>query len=159
MRDSHQGKETMIPQMKTLRIAGIILLAIVAFTGLLGGWTLMANPSGSSIQLSPDYLKATPFKSYFIPGVILFSAVGAGGVVVFILIMLKSRFYEIAIAIYGLILAGWITIQVYLIREVNYLQAIYIVAAAYFILLGVKLLMEKTLITDGPDQKMGRHNL
>lgn len=58
------------------------LLAILIFTGLtavIGGLLLIARPDGSLLQASESALLSTPFADWRIPGVLLASLVGLGG--------------------------------------------------------------------------------
>jgi hypothetical protein len=58
------------------------LLAILIFTGLtavIGGLLLIARPDGSLLQASESALSSTPFADWRIPGVLLASFVGLGG--------------------------------------------------------------------------------
>jgi len=48
------------------------LLLFNGFGAIYGGWNFMVHPDGSSMQMSLDSLKHTPFHSYLIPGIILF---------------------------------------------------------------------------------------
>jgi hypothetical protein len=108
-----------------LHILAYILLFFNGAGALFGGWNLMIHPDGSSLQLSLDWLKHTPFPDYLIPGIILFIANGLFGVFVFIAILLKLKNYCWLIMAQGAILAGWIVIQMALIRTIDFLHVLF----------------------------------
>ena len=45
-------------------------------SGLGGGFGLMVDPTGTNMQLPLDWLRGSPFGSYLIPGLILFTVLG-----------------------------------------------------------------------------------
>lgn len=45
-------------------------------SGLGGGFGLMVDPTGTSIQMPLEWLEGSPFSTYFLPGVILFTVLG-----------------------------------------------------------------------------------
>jgi hypothetical protein len=52
----------------------VVLFFFLSLGALFGGWSLMTDPSGGSIQLPLDYIhtSTSPFNDYLIPGLILF---------------------------------------------------------------------------------------
>ena len=109
---------------KINKISSIILLLFNLIGAFYGGINLILHPSGSSIQLSSDLLKYTPFNDYLIPGVILFSANGLFCVFVLFKVLKNSRTYGRLIIAQGIILTGWIIIQILLIRTIFILHFI-----------------------------------
>lgn len=103
-------------------ILAALLLLFNGIGALYGGWNLMMHPDGSSIQLTMDWLKHTPFRDYFIPGIILFIFNGLLSIFTFVALLLKLRHYSWLIMAQGAILIGWIIIQMLLIRTVYFLH-------------------------------------
>lgn len=62
-----------------LYIAGAFLLGITAIPS---GALMVADPSGSLMGLDVRWLAGTPFRDYFIPGLILLGVLGIGSSVV-----------------------------------------------------------------------------
>mgnify|MGYP003418227730 CR=1 FL=1 len=108
-----------------LHMLAYLLLFFNGAGALFGGWNLMIHPDGSSLQLSMDWLKHTPFPDYLIPGIILFITNGLFSVFVFIAILLKLRNYYWLVMVQGAILAGWILIQMALIRTIDFLHVLF----------------------------------
>ena len=99
---------------KTLRISAIILLLILGFAAIYGGWMLISDPGGQKLQFSLDLLDNTPFNDYLIPGFILFIVIGLLSFVVIIITILKIKNYAWFIILQGCLLIGWLTIEILL---------------------------------------------
>jgi hypothetical protein len=102
------------------------------FTGLSalgGGGMLIIRPDGSLLGMNTSFLKGTPFTTYLLPGWILLVLLGILPVLtasgLFLrptwtwpdtLNLYKDRHWSWALSIYvGVILIGWITIQITMI--------------------------------------------
>lgn len=105
--------------MKALLIS--IASALLLFNGigaLYGGWNFINEPDGSSMKMSTDWLKNSPFDNYLIPGIILFVVNGIFSLSILIALWLKYRHFALLIMMQGVILTGWILIQVLLIQTI-----------------------------------------
>ena len=102
----------------------IFLLFLIGINALVAGYLFMTDPSGSKIGLSLSYLAHSPFRSYFIPGMILFIFNGVLNMFAGIESLRKVRYYPRLIMFQGLVLAGWISIQIWLVRDINPLHMI-----------------------------------
>ena len=116
-----------------LKIFASSLLLFNGLGAIYGGGNLIAHPDGSSISLSMDWLKHTPFHSYLIPGIILFIVNGVFSLEVVALILADNKNYRLYITIQGGILTGWIFVQVLMIRTIDPLH--YIMAITGLLLL------------------------
>ncbi|HEY3429783.1 MAG TPA: hypothetical protein VGK39_03835 [Cyclobacteriaceae bacterium] len=99
-----------------------LLLLLNGVGALYGGWNLITHPDGSSIQLSMQWLEHTPFEDYLIPGIVLLGANGIFSFVVLVSVLFKWRNYAQLISVQGLILTGWIMIQMLLMQTVHFLH-------------------------------------
>ena len=97
-----------------LRIIIIILLMIVGSGAIYGGWMLIQDPSGESMTFPVELLEGTPFKNYFIPGVILIVSVGLMSIFVAILTMIGAKKYPVSLIFQGGVLIGWLSIELLL---------------------------------------------
>ncbi|MFZ1305169.1 MAG: hypothetical protein WAR80_04965 [Ferruginibacter sp.] len=109
---------------RLLIIPASVLLLFNGIGALYGGYNLMMYPDGSSIQLTPDWLKHTPFTNYFIPGLVLFIFNGLFSMVAFVALFFNHRINPWLIMAQGAILVGWIVIQMLLLQTVYYLHII-----------------------------------
>jgi hypothetical protein len=103
--------------MKAIAKITALLLLIVNGTGALyGGLHMIADPSGAGLQMPLSFLEHSPFQSYLIPGIILLIVNGILSFVAIAATILKARNYAWFIIMQGVILTGWITVQVILLR-------------------------------------------
>jgi len=61
---------------KITRILLITLLLITSINALISGFLFIVDPTGKLIGMTTDYLKASPFTSFLIPGIVLFTVNG-----------------------------------------------------------------------------------
>lgn len=108
---------------KTINIIGIILLIITGLNALAAGFSMIAEPTGKDLGMSVDtVLKYSPFTSFLIPGITLFTTIGLFSVITIISVIRKWKNFDLIILGQGLIISGWIFIQVIFLREFNWLH-------------------------------------
>lgn len=113
---------------KSLQRAATALAVVQLFNGLsalAGGIGLMSDPSGGNVAMKLEWLTGTPFSTFLIPGIILFVVNGMGNIGGFFF-TLKKRIYAGGIGfIFGVIMMGWIIVQVSMIGYMSFLQPLY----------------------------------
>lgn len=108
-----------------------ILFSVVAINAFGGGYYGMAGAE----DIPTAWLKNSPFATYFIPGLILFSVVGGTCLLAAIAVFKRYRFARNAAFGCVLIIFGWLGVQVAIIGYVSWLQpAIAIMGLLIFIL-------------------------
>lgn len=122
-----------------MRITSIILLFIAGINALAAGYAFIADPSGNSVGLTTDYLRFSPFDNYFIPGIVLFVAIGIFCIVTGVMAIKKGKYYPFLIGIQGCLLTGWIIIQVILVRDFNWLHFIILIIGLLLMIFGKKM--------------------
>lgn len=135
----------MTPQQLTnlrtfLKAISFALLLLNGVAALFGGGNLIMDPDGSSLSLSLSLLQYSPFHSFLIPGIILFVSNGVCSIVILVLIAFGIKKYSWYIMVQGAILAGWILIQVLMIRMVEGLHIFMAIVGIVLILCGAALL-------------------
>jgi hypothetical protein len=123
-----------------LKILSVCLLLLNGVAAIFGGGNLIDRPDGSSLSLSMDWLKYSPFHNYLIPGIILLIANGLSSLLILGAILIDYRKYPVLIIGQGVILTGWIVIQVLMIRTVVGLHLLMGVVGLVLILSGWRLL-------------------
>ena len=117
----------------------IALLSFVGVTAALSGILMMINPDGTVLHLPSNLLKGSPFKDYFIPGILLaFMVGGVNLLALWRLFQGHRNQYNWAIAAGGITIA-WIGTQVMMIHVVNWLHVLYFAFGVLSILLAYQL--------------------
>jgi hypothetical protein len=95
------------------RIA-LLAIALEIFVGLgalFGGGALLLAPDGHLLGMPTTLLAGSPFSSYLVPGMILFTVIGLGPLVAAALTLRRHEFAPIAAIAVGLALIGWISVE------------------------------------------------
>lgn len=122
-----------------MRLALRILLGFVAFTALPCGLLLILKPDGSWLQLSTNLLTTSPFHSFLFPGIVLCLVVGGANLVAFVKHLQQGThafWYTLSA---GILISGWIVVQVALIRIFFWPQWIYLLSGFFIILISLQL--------------------
>lgn len=120
---------------KLLKTIVVIILAVNTSGAFYGGLSLITDPTGEKLQMPLSYLDKSPFNDYFWPGIVLFSVNGLFGVLALAALLFRSRQARGLVAFQGLLLGGWITVQMIL------LQIFYAPLHLPFLLMGATLLL------------------
>jgi len=120
--------------MKLIRAIAIATLSFLGITSLIGAVPLILEPSGRLLSMPLSLLEHSPFQSFLIPGIILLTANCMLSFWGLALMLRKTRRYERWIALQGCVLAGWITVQIAMIRTVIWAHYVYLGVAAVLIL-------------------------
>jgi hypothetical protein len=110
--------------MNSTRVLSITLLLLVGAAALFGGGSMLIDPTGVSLGLSPELLQATSFGTFLFPGLVLFLSVGIFGVTTAVLTLMKHPLASRLTILQGTILAGWIAVQAYLLQVFDPLQVV-----------------------------------
>lgn len=107
-----------------LNILAIILLLLNGLGAIYGGVNLIAYPDGSSLQLSLSWLKYSPFSNYLVPGIILLVSNGLLSLAVIAGILMRAKISSLLVLLQGVVLTGWIIVQMLLIHTIYFLHAV-----------------------------------
>lgn len=102
---------------RIFKIIAIILLLFNAISALFGGWSLMSDPSGESLEIPFRFLEHSPFENFLVPGIILFISNGLFSLLFAVMALLKFMNYSWLVIFQGFILVGWLIIQIIMIRD------------------------------------------
>ncbi len=124
--------------MDAIRIVLIVLDAVVGLTAIGGGIALAAGLEGA--RFPAEWLKATPFSSYRIPGLILAVAVGGSAAAAAVLTITTPLAGTWVSMLAGVILAGQIAGEIRLLKQpISAMETTYLVTAAAMAALGLTL--------------------
>jgi hypothetical protein len=123
--------------MRIVRAVTMIVLFFLSATAFWGGTVLIANAHGNPWGMMPLTLLAhTPFHSWLIPGVILFSANGLLALWALWLTLRRAPHYGLWSALQGFVLLGWLVVECLLLRIVIWPHYLYGTLALFLILFG-----------------------
>jgi hypothetical protein len=114
-----------------------VLVAFGALSALIGA-VLAIAANGAGVPL--EYLKNSPFSSYFAPGLILGVVVGGTQLVAAIALLAKRGIALLLSAVAGFGMLIWIFVELAMIQQYSWLQG------AYFILGGLELILVLVLL-------------
>ena len=125
------------------RLPGIARLAVVleVFLGLgalFGGGALILAPDGHLLGMPTKLLAGSPFSSFLVPGVILFTLVGLAPVLAAAITARRQAFAPLAVVAVGLTLIGWVSVEMVVLAGLGSLAwAFYLVLGACIAAIGV----------------------
>ncbi len=111
------------------------LLSFVALNAFAGGYYGMSGAKDVPL----DWLKGSPFRNYYIPGLILFVFVGGSSLIAAIAVFRRHHLARKAAFISGFISLIWLSVQVLIIGYVSWMQPTTAVVAIVILLLTIKL--------------------
>jgi hypothetical protein len=116
---------------KLIRYALGILLLFVAINAFGGGYYGMAGAKNIPV----DWLKKSPFRSYFIPSLFLFVVVGGSSLFAAYVVFKRLSYARSTALVSGLVILVWLIIQMAIIGYVSWMQPATAVAALLILFL------------------------
>ena len=107
-----------------LRFTSISLLLLTAMNATVAGVLFIIDPSGHMMGMSVSYIKDSPFNSYLIPGIVLLIVNGLLNFIAAYFVFKKKPFASLLVIIQGILLSGWIVIQVIMVKDISLLHII-----------------------------------
>ncbi len=127
----------------TIRIIAVVLLIFVALGALYAGYSFITTPSGQGMSMDTSYLAHSPFRDFFIPGIVLFVVNGVFNIIAAIAAIIKTTNYFFYIMMQGILLSGWIIVQIIMARDVAVQHLLSFSIGVIFICIGIILRKEK----------------
>jgi hypothetical protein len=124
--------------------ATLVLEVLLSMGALGGGLVLMVAPRGEIMPLPLAALAGSPFDTYFVPGLILFTIIGLGPLVAAVLTWARHPVAPFLAVVVGAGLLIWVAVEVAIIGYSNEppLQAIYAILGVAMLLLAVRWLLD-----------------
>lgn len=110
------------------------LLAFGALNAFFGGYYGMSGAAG----VPTEWLAGSPFRDYFLPSLILFVVVGGAFLVAAIAVFARSRIARLAALAAGVIVLGWLAVQIAIIGYVSWMQPVTAIAGLLILLLAAR---------------------
>jgi hypothetical protein len=119
-----------------IKTSCIVLLILTAINATVAGVLFIIDPSGSKMGLTLDYIADSPFRSYLIPGIILLIINGLFNFITALLMIKNKSYSNILVILQGILLMGWIVIQVDMVKDISPLHIIMFIIGALLAILG-----------------------
>ena len=98
---------------------------------------MLIDPSGTNQGLPIETLINSPFEDFLIPGLILFVVFGLGGLTTTIIVMKKIKGYPFLTIFMGFALSIFISVEILMLKDVNFLQIIFAIIGISLVILGI----------------------
>lgn len=121
-----------------MRTTLFVLLLLVAFTATITGLLLITEPRGSYLGMSTEILSSTPFKDFFLPGLMLMLIVGGISFMAIFHVRKNNKESYNWTLISGIVVCAWIIGEAIFIN-IYWLEFIYLALGSLIILLSFQL--------------------
>lgn len=120
-----------MPADRRVERPGYVWIAIVLeiLTGILAipvGIMFLADPTGRMVQVPQEWIEATVFGSYAVPGLYLFAVNGIGMLVLAAMTTLRHRLAPWVTGALGVGLIVWILVQILVMPETMFLTWVFL---------------------------------
>jgi hypothetical protein len=104
----HESTPRPLPGIARLAVALEIFLGLGA---LFGGGALILAPDGDLLGMPTKLLSGSPFPSFLVPGIILFTCVGLAPLLAAAITVRRHAVAPLAAVAVGLTLIGWVSVE------------------------------------------------
>jgi hypothetical protein len=130
-----QSSARSLPVIAKLAIGLEVFLGIGA---LFGGGALILAPDGHLLGMPVKLLAGSPFPSFLVPGMILFSLVGVAPLMAAAITLRRQVLAPLAAVAVGLTLIGWVSVEMVVLAGLGSLAwTLYLVLGATITAIGV----------------------
>jgi hypothetical protein len=132
-----------LPASTSHRLSGFARLAMalevfLSLGALFGGGVFILAPDGHLIGMPASVLVGTPFPSFLVPGILLFTLVGIVPLVAALITARRQALASLAAIVVGLTLMTWITVEMIILAGPSSLfWAFYLVLGTVIAAVGV----------------------
>jgi hypothetical protein len=133
--EQHQSTPRPLPWIARLAVALEIFLGLGA---LFGGGALVLAPDGHLLGMPTKLLAGSPFPSFLVPGIVLFTCLGLAPLLAAAITVRRRAFAPLAAVAIGLTLIGWVCVEMVVLAGPGSLAwALYLVLGACIAAIGV----------------------
>lgn len=137
--------EMKINRASVLRASLLLIQTFNGISGVVGGFMLIRDPSGTGLRMPLSWLKGTPFSDYLVPGIVLLVVNGLGNLAGTIFTLFKYKHAGKIAAFFGAFMMIWIISQVSWIGYRSGLQPLYFITGLFQLFLGSWKVRKETL--------------
>lgn len=114
-----------------------VLQVVIGLGAIPAGISMILDPTGSGLGMSPDALAGSPFPDYLVPGIFLLLVNGLGSLAGAVLTFGRRRLADLVAIGLGAFLVAWIVVQVLSLGlPIHWLQWLYGLLGVVELLLG-----------------------
>lgn len=121
-----------------------VLHLFVGIGALAGGLAAITNPQ-APLGMTTEPLANSPFSSYLIPGIILFTIIGVGNILSALMFQFKSKLQGYISSVFSWALVIWIVVQCIILNTVVFLHIVYFTIGLIQAILSMIILFEHRL--------------
>jgi hypothetical protein len=130
-----QSRRRALPGLARLTVALEVFLGLGA---LFGGGALILAPDGHLLGMPTTLLSGSPFPTFLVPGIVLFTAVGIGPLLAAAFTVRRQAFAPLAAVAVGVTLIGWVCVEMVVLAGPGSLAwALYLVLGVCIAAIGV----------------------
>ncbi len=122
--------------MKAARQLTIAMLALAVIAALYSGYSLISDPTGSSLGIPFYWLNGTMFKDFTTPGWIILLAIGVLGIITIATVIKRIRHFHLLVIVQGAIICILVIAQMIIIGEENMLQYLFLMMGMAIAIVG-----------------------
>jgi hypothetical protein len=134
---------------KLLLILALVLLLLTGINAIIAGLLFIIEPSGAKMGMPVSYLRHSPFRSFLIPGIVLFVVNGLMNLYAAVVLLKKKSNAFVLVAMQGVLLCGWILVQVIMVQDLSPLHIIMFCIGILVIVCGAILQRKSTAVHQG----------
>lgn len=130
-----------------MRLSYGILFGLHLFVGIgamSGGLAAITSPQ-SPMGVPVDILKNSPFSSFLIPGIILFTVIGLGNLFSAIMFHFKSPYQAYISSVFSWALVIWIIVQCIMLNSIVFLHVLFFTIGLVQAVISAEMLFENSL--------------
>lgn len=122
----------------------------VCATAAWGGAVLIGDPTGKKMGMSEQFLAKSPFADFLIPGLVLALLVGGSAGVAAAAQGFGWRWRAWASRVAGLMIGGWILVELAMVQMFSWLQVLYLCLGALQVGLAQRTVSNRTGLSGAP---------
>lgn len=122
--------------MKAARQLTIAMLLLAVAAALFGGYSLISDPTGSSLGLPFYWLNGTMFKDFSTIGWIILVAIGLFGLITISTVIKRTKYFHVFVIVQGAIICVLVIAQMIIIGEENMAQYLFLMLGMAIAIVG-----------------------
>ena len=116
----------------------VVLEVFLGIGALFGGGALILAPDGHLLRMPVKLLAGSPFPSFLVPGIVLFSLVGVAPLIAAAITLRRQALAPLAAIAVGVTLIGWVSVEMVVLAGPGSLAwTLYLVLGASIAAIGV----------------------